>query len=160
MWCVSPDTRSSNMVTPMEQKEFVVKFDNKKDFVDAFSKKYSSTMPLSKIMSRTKSLWECRKRHAEEVRVYNENIEKKRLEQIAKDRTVLIPKQIVNKVVPAPENGSRNSLPDVGELLIKQNNLIAEMIALQKEQISRTNESVGLARTQLEFLKSIPQKKV
>jgi hypothetical protein len=148
------------MVTPMEQKEFVVKFDNKKDFVDAFSKKYSSTMPLSKIMSRTKSLWDRRVAHAEEVRVYKEDLEKKRLEQIAKDRTVLIPKQIVNKVKPTSENGATGSLPDVGELLVKQNNLIAEMIALQKEQISRTNESIGLARTQLEFFKSIPQKKV
>jgi hypothetical protein len=148
------------MTTPMEQKELVVKYGKKKDFETAFIKKYSATMSTSAIMSRTKSLWECRKRHAEEVRVYNENLEKKRLEQIAKDRTVLIPKQIVNKVLPAPENGSRNSLPDVGELLIKQNNLIAEMIALQKEQISRTNESIGLARSQLDFLKSIPQKKV
>jgi hypothetical protein len=51
----------------------------------------------------------------------------------------MVPARIVTKHV-AP---SSNSLPDVGELLVRTNNLLAEMVQLQKEQNATFRELIA-----------------
>lgn len=116
------------MVTPREQKEMVLKYENRTEFAESFNKKYSATMPLLKLAGRVRSLWECRATHADEIAAFHKKEEESQ-------HTVMIPKRIVTKHTP-----SSDSIPDVGELLIRTNNLLAELVQLQKEQIALFKE--------------------
>ena len=117
----------------------VLTFNTKSEFIEAFVKKYSSSMTFHQLAARTKSLWECRVKHAEEIR------ELQSKEQDARDlatrreqehnHTVMIPARIVSR-----HATPRDSVPDVGELLINTNNLLAELVQLQKEQIGMFRE--------------------
>ena len=119
------------MVTPREQKEMVLKYENRSDFADAFSKKYSGTMPFVKMNGRITSLWSCRHTHADELALIHKMEEEKK-------HTVMIPARIVSKHAPP-----RDAVPDVGEILIRTNHLLAEMVQLQKEQIALFKEIQG-----------------
>ena len=116
------------MVTPREQKEMVLTFNTKNEFVEAFVKKYSSSMPFHQLAARTKSLWQCRVKHAQ-------GINKLKAQEEVKNHTVMIPARIVSR-----HATPRDSVPDVGELLINTNNLLAELVQLQKEQIGMFRE--------------------
>ena len=119
------------MVTPREQKEMVLKYENRSEFAEAFNKKYSATMPFLKLAGRVRSLWNRRAKHADEIAAL-----RKKEEELL--HTVMIPKRIVTKHTQSPD-----PIPDVGELLIRINNLLAELVQLQKEQIALFKEIQG-----------------
>ena len=77
------------------------------------------------MMKRVRSLWDLRHGHAVVLKHLQE--EEKKAQHV-----VMVPARIVTKHV-AP---SSDSLPDVGELLVRTNNLLAELVQLQKEQIA------------------------
>jgi len=116
------------MVTPREQKEMVLTFNTKNEFVEAFVKKYSSSMPFHQLAARTKSLWQCRVKHAQEIN-------KLKAQEEVKNHTVMIPARIVSKHAP-----SRDAVPDIGETLVRTNHLLAELVQLQKEQFALFKE--------------------
>jgi hypothetical protein len=126
------------MVTPREQKEFVLKYSTKTEFADAFLAKYKDTMPTLKLVGRIRSLWECRGKHAEEIATLKaEEINLRNLAQQT-NHTVMIPARIVSKHKP-----SQDAVPDIGELQVKTNHLLAELVQLQKEQIALFKEIQG-----------------
>jgi hypothetical protein len=130
------------MVTPREQKEMVLEFDKKTDFVEAFNKKYGGTMPFAVMTARMRSLWDRRHVHALEIKVLRERervalITKETMES-ERNHTVMIPARIVSKHQPSPD-----TLPDVGEILIRTNHLLAELVQLQKEQLALFKEIQG-----------------
>jgi hypothetical protein len=128
------------MVTPREQKEMVIAYSNKTkdEFAEAFHAKYAGTMPVMKLTGRIRSLWDCRHTHAEEIaKLKAEEINLRNLAQ-RENHTVMIPARIVSKHTP-----SRDAVPDVGEILIRTNHLLAEMVQLQKEQIALFKEIQG-----------------
>jgi len=119
------------MVTPREQKEMVLKYSDKNKFAEAFNTKYSGTMSFSKMAGRIRSLWDCRHKHADELAAIRKSEEEK-------NHTVMIPARIVSKHAP-----SRDTIPDVGEVLVGISHLLAEMVQLQKEQIALFKEIQG-----------------
>jgi hypothetical protein len=126
------------MVTPREQKEMVLGFDNRSAFTEAFFEKYSKTMPSSKMYGRMDSLWKCRGKIKEEIATLKaQEINLRNLAQTA-NHTVMIPARIVSKHTPA-----RDAIPGVGEILIRTNHLLAELVQLQKEQIALFKEIQG-----------------
>ena len=118
------------MVTPRDQIEFVVKYKDHShtEFVNAFSEKYMSIMTPAQLVCRMRSLLEVRHKHARAL------AELKKEEQEAV-HNIMIPAHIKTKCIPKTD-----SIPDVGELLIHTNNLLAELIQLQKEQIALLTE--------------------
>jgi len=115
------------MTTPRDQVEFVVKYKNRTrpEFVNAFSEKFRSVLTPDQMMKRVRSLWDLRYGHA----IMLEATRKKEQEA---QHVVMVPARIVTKHV----TPSSDSLPDVGELLVRTNNLLAELVQLQKEQIT------------------------
>ena len=112
------------MTTPREQKEMVLKYDNRTEFADAFCVKYKDTMPILKLSGRIRSLWDCRATHADELALIHKQEEEEK-------HMIMIPKRIISK-----HKAPTNALPDIGEIQIRTNNLLAEMVQLQKEQIA------------------------
>jgi len=119
------------MTTPRDQVEFAVKYKDhsRTEFVNEFSKEYISVMTPSDLMKRVRSLWDMRHVHAVTLAAIHEK-------EKEAQHVVMVPARIITKHV-AP---SSNSLPDVGELLVRTNNLLAELVQLQKEQIALFNE--------------------
>ena len=120
----------------------VLKYETKSEFSDAFSKKYSDTMPFTKMAGRIKSLWDCRHTHAIELAGLKAREEAEAIESACKEHeknhTVMIPARIVSKHSPP-----RDAIPDVGEVLVGISHLLAEMVQLQKEQIALFREIQG-----------------
>jgi len=112
------------MTTPREQKEMVLKYDNRTDFANAFGAKYSNTMTFNKLAGRIRSLWDCRATHADELALIHKQEEEEK-------HMIMIPKRIISK-----HKAPTDALPDIGEIQIRTNNLLAEMVQLQKEQIA------------------------
>ena len=97
----------------------------KPEFVNAFSEKFMSVLTPDQMMKRVRSLWDMRHGHAVVLKHLQE--EEKKAQHV-----VMVPARIVTKHVTPPSD----SLPDVGELLVRTNNLLAELVQLQKEQIT------------------------
>jgi hypothetical protein len=119
------------MVIPREQKEFVLTFKSKRDFMNAFILKYAPTMNDGSIWGRINTLWQFRDTYANEI------AELKRVEQ-ERNHTVMIPARIVSK-----HSQPRDSIPDVGEILIRTNHLLAELLQVQKEQLTLFGKLAG-----------------
>jgi hypothetical protein len=99
-------------------------------------------MTFAKMNGRINSLWCHRAKHAIEIAELKAKEERATIEaanqEQERNRTVMIPARIVSKHSP-----SRDAVPDVGELLIRTNNLLAELVQLQKEQIALFREIQG-----------------
>jgi hypothetical protein len=111
----------------MEELEFLEKYpvEQRKEFLDEYVQKYKNEADAfynMSLLKRAYYLWE----HREKGMV---KLEKLR----AKANTIMIPVVIKKKKA---EHLRSDNLPDIGELMVKCNNMLAELICIQKEQLS------------------------
>lgn len=146
------------MTIPLDQKAMVLKYESWSDFAAAFEQKYRGTINPVKLMSRAKNIWFRRaihKKEVEEARAIERAIEAETARKKAEvDRTVMVPKVIHNKAPPQQTNKIDNGLPDIGELILRQNNLLAELIQLQKESNQVAVGILASQKEQFELFKS------
>ena len=122
-----------NGTIPREHKEMCLRHTTIEDFSKEYMKVYGASFQSpKKLLNRINGMWYCRERFAKEI----EDLK-------AADRVVMVPATIKNKV---PTNSRADSLPDIGETLIKIQNLLAESVQLQKEQIALFQK---LAKTEI-----------
>jgi hypothetical protein len=129
-----------------EEREFLVqRIDGARHaFIEAFMEKFKSKIPPMLIYNRASYLW-AEREHQQEI--YNKELAKRN----ALNHTVMVPKQIVPKSARGITT-TGSAFPDVGELIVKQNNLIAEMVCLQKEQNKYLS---GLLENQAQILSTL-----
>ena len=97
---------------PHAQRIMVLGYKDRSTLFNDFCVKYPLAT-VAKTMSRAASLWDGRKKIAAKEA----------------ESHIMIPAKIVNKCV-----SKVDSSPDVGELLVNTNNLLAQLVQLQKEQ--------------------------
>lgn len=124
------------MAIPTEQIEFLAStpWTKRQTFIEKFMEKFKVGNLPSDSHNRASYIWQ----HRGDLK---QKLTKIHAEAELRNRTVMVPARIVNKS-PRPERG--DDLPDVGELLVKQTNLLAEIVALQKEQIANQQKEYAL----------------
>jgi len=117
---------------PQEQQECLADCINggRKKFITTFCAKYGKDCLPSEIYNRASYLWTIRSDIVPEIEIARRRADAASERQ---NRTVMIPARIVSK---AQTSKFGDGLPDTGEILIKQNHLLAEIVVLQKEQIT------------------------
>lgn len=117
---------------PLDQRKYLADNANgqRADFIEGFCKKFANDVPSHLIYNRASSLW------ARKLSVVADFV-KEREEKAIADRTVMVPARIVNKAVPGEmrKPAGMGDRADIDELLVKQNNLLAEIVVLLKERI-------------------------
>ena len=113
----------SNNKIPREHKELCLRCNTLEEFAKEYTKAYGTSIPNPvKLLNRINGMWYSRERFANEIQALKSN-----------DRIVMIPAKIRNK---CPQPSRSDTLPDVAEILVKCEHLLAEMVQLQKEQIA------------------------
>jgi hypothetical protein len=112
---------TTRAVMPRDQMEMVCRFKSYPEFAEAYLVNYKDTQPIIQLVTRSKNLWGKRNLYTAKFKEEEEKA----------NRMVMIPAKIVNKCKPRTDTS-----PDVGELLVNTNHLLAELVQLQKEQIA------------------------
>lgn len=133
------------MAIPTEQKEFVIGFKEKAKFTTEFAKKFASE---PNVFGRAQTVWQFRKKYAEELKVEKEK-------EREKQHVILAPTKITTK---ATTNERSTSLPDVGELIVNQTHILSELLATEKEMLTTLKEANDIKREHVLFLRSLTKK--
>lgn len=119
------------MTIPIEYKRLLCGCKSRKDLMNRLQTFVGNKVPPYKVFNKANNLWNNRDKYLEDVKISDEQKE-------SELHKVMVPVSIKTKTHAC--SGKSDSLPEVGEMLVKIQHLLAEMVQLQKELIEIQKE--------------------
>lgn len=114
------------MSIPLEHKRLLCGCKSRKELMVRLQTFVGNNAPPYNVYNKAINIWNNREEYLKEV----ESVDQKKAEELHK---VMVPMSIKTKPHACKNNG--DSLPDVGESLVKIHHLLAEQIQIQKESL-------------------------
>ena len=115
------------MTVPIEHKRLLRGCKSRKELMDRLQTFVGNKVPPYKVYNKAVNIWYKRDEYLKDV----DDVDKKTEEELHK---VMVPVSIKTKTHACSRKS--DSLPEVGEMLVKIQHLLAEMVQLQKELVS------------------------